>query len=98
VKTRQRARHLACWEASRDPAFRVASRAWFAHGLALRRPGEGVGGFVSFAPRDSSWVASRTLLEGAAGIALAFVAGLGGDEPGWDRLLACDIPCLGPTM
>src|SRR5262249_40803912 len=82
-----------CFQASGHPALRDASRTWFARGLELRRPGEGIAGFVTHRGGVGStvgWVASSDFIEGAAGIGLALLAGIGAREPGWDRLLACD--------
>lgn len=86
-----------CYQASGDPLFRAASRDWFARGLAMRRPGEGVAGFCARSwKRDTDevvWLPSAAFLDGAAGIGLALLAALGAEEPGWDRLLLCDLPC-----
>ena len=84
-----------CFQSSRDPAFRDASRRWFAYGLEMRRPGHGIAGFV--VQRRSSdgtdrWVGCADFIEGAIGTGLALLAALGDEEPGWDRLLACDLP------
>lgn len=85
------------YQASRDPRFRAASCAWFERGLAMRRPGEGIAGFLARAwdpdTGASSWAPATGLLEGAAGIGLALLAGLSSEEPGWDRRLLCDVPC-----
>ena len=86
------------FQASGDERFRRASLAWFEQALAMRRPGEGIGGFT--VPR---WIdvargqppvreAAADFLEGGIGIGLALLAGLAAEEPGWDRLLLCDLP------
>ena len=80
------------FQASRDPVFRDAARAWFARGLAMRRPGEGVAGFFAVEGDDARQRAAPGFLDGAAGIGLALIAGLQPTEPGWDRLLLCDVP------
>jgi lantibiotic biosynthesis protein len=81
-----------------DPGFRDAARSWFERALAMRRPGEGIAGFTTPRPRapgvddtlqDES---APEVLDGVLGVALALLAGLGDDEPGWDRLLLCDLP------
>lgn len=84
-----------CYQASGDARLRDAARRWFAHGLSLRRPGTGIAGFA--VPRrgpdgELGWIGSSDFIEGAAGIGLALLAGLGSEEPGWDRLLGCDAP------
>jgi hypothetical protein len=83
-----------CFHASGDPAFRDAARAWIERGLAMRRPGEGVAGFLTHEPVDgtSGWTTTDSFLRGASGIGLVLRAALGDTEPSWDRLLACDIP------
>ncbi|HEX7318360.1 MAG TPA: lanthionine synthetase C family protein [Pyrinomonadaceae bacterium] len=74
---------------------RRASSFWFARALEMRRPGEGVGGFLTF-QRDelgeAHMVADAGLLEGAAGIALALLAASTADEPSWDRALLLSLP------
>jgi lantibiotic biosynthesis protein len=86
------------YQASGDPVFRDAARTWFARTLAMRRPGEGIAGFTARRPRvmgtsgDVVDVPAPDLLDGTAGVALALLAGLRDEEPGWDRLLLCDVP------
>ena len=86
------------YQASGDPRFLDAARGWFERTLAMRRPGEGIAGFTARRLRapgvDGAMdeQAAPELLDGALGGALALLAGLGGDEPGWDRLLLCDLP------
>lgn len=64
---------FARWhQATNEPAFAAAARAWLERGLDMPRP------------------TGTSLLEGAPGVALALVAQVGGDEPMWDRILACD--------
>jgi hypothetical protein len=88
------------YQASGDPGFRDAARGWFERTLAMRRPGEGIGGFTARRSRvpgvDDTQIdqAAPEFLDGALGVGLALLAGLGGDEPGWDRLLLCDLPQL----
>ena len=91
-----------CFQASGDPVFRDAALDWLGRTLAMREPGRGVGGFSAWtaAPRallgdavpEAGWHPLDGFLEGAAGIGLALLAALGSLEPGWDRLLACDLP------
>ena len=88
-----------CYQASGDATFRDAARAWIERGLALRRPGEGIAGFLAMSKlspdQEPVWVTAPEFLEGAAGIGLALLAALRAEEPGWDRLLACDLPPRG---
>jgi hypothetical protein len=86
------------FQASGDERFREAARGWFERGLAMRRPGEGVGGFTRArggppgAELQLVHEAVPDFLDGAIGIALALLAGLAREEPGWDRLMLCDLP------
>lgn len=66
------------YQATREPAFRDAARGWFERALAMR-PAEGIAG---------------DFLDGTAGVVLALLAALRDQEPGWDRLLLCDVPVI----
>lgn len=79
-----------CYQASGDEAFAEGARCWFRRALAMRRP-DGVGGFLAWS-HEGGWEPSTTLLEGAAGIGLALLAAIEPVEPGWDRMLLCDLP------
>jgi len=75
---------------SGDPRFLSAARFWFRETLALRRPGEGVGGYSALirnAALEDVWVPSPEFLNGAAGIGLALLAACTPLEPAWDRVL-----------
>jgi len=79
------------YQASGEPGFADAARAWFERGLAMRRP-QGLGGFGAMVPREHgepAWQPCADFLGGATGIALALLAAIRDDEPGWDRLLLC---------
>lgn len=86
------------YQATRDEAFREAAHSWFETLLGMRRPGEGVGGFSSYMPRDGGdsyeWLPLPGLVEGAVGIGLTLLAAIEPIEPSWDRMLLCDIPPL----
>ncbi len=91
------------YQAAGDPAFRNASRGWFERALAMRRPGAGIAGFTAWrshsddpADPEAAFQTSQDLLDGTAGVGLALLAALRGEEPGWDRLLLCDIPMREP--
>jgi hypothetical protein len=69
----------------------------------MRRPGEGIGGltvprWAASASRSDPpvRVAAPDFLEGATGVGLALLAGLATEEPGWDRLMLCDLPPRAP--
>lgn len=81
------------YQASGEPRFADAARAWFERGLAMRRPA-GLGGFGAMVPQDRGepqWRPCADFLGGATGIALGLLAAIRDDEPGWDRLLLCDL-------
>jgi lantibiotic biosynthesis protein len=88
------------YQASGDPRFRDAGRGWFERVLAMRRPGEGIAGFTTLRPAAADGKrlqheAVPDFLDGTAGVALALLAALRAEEPGWDRLLLCDLPPRG---
>jgi len=64
----------------------------------MRRPGEGIAGFLGQRSRQPGvddtlvYQAVPDFLDGTLGVALALLAGLGHEEPGWDRLMLCDLP------
>jgi hypothetical protein len=69
------------YHATRDPAYRDAARAWLERTLAY--------------PRATTDDARGTaILSGSVGVGLALLAAVGDLEPGWDRLLLCDLPVL----
>jgi hypothetical protein len=85
------------FQATGDPLFVAAARFWLERTFALRRPGEGVAGYSSWAPGDGGsviWEADPSLLSGAAGIGLALLAAASPIEPAWDRLLLVSIPAV----
>jgi class I lanthipeptide synthase len=83
------------FQASGEPALAAAARTWFGEALALRRPGEGIGGYRLLTADEHGALAWRDepgFLQGAAGIALALLAAATPVEPLWDRLLLAAIP------
>jgi hypothetical protein len=83
------------FQATGESELAEAGRFWFDRTLALRRPGQGLGGYSAWQPGDNgaqTWVADPGLLTGAVGIALALLAGTTAIEPGWDRVLLTAIP------
>jgi hypothetical protein len=83
------------YQATGEDLFATAARLWFERALALRRPGEGIGGFCApqgLASPAVGWGGDPGLITGAAGVGLALLAAIGDLEPGWDRLLRVAIP------
>ena len=74
-------------QATGDEACAAAARRWFERALEMRVPGEGLGGYLSHAGADGSWRIDPGLCTGAAGTALALLAGTSAIEPAWDRVL-----------
>ncbi len=83
-------------QATGDPELGDAAAAWYRRTLDHRRPGEGVGGYLSFQPMskpgEEAWVSDPGVLVGAAGVGLALLAAVSEVEPSWDRMLLSDIP------
>jgi hypothetical protein len=75
----------------------TAARGWFEQALALRHPGEGIGGFRAWLPMsadgmsDLGWIDDPGFLTGSAGIGLALLAATTEVDPVWDRLLLTAI-------
>ncbi|HEX3556673.1 MAG TPA: lanthionine synthetase C family protein [Thermoanaerobaculia bacterium] len=84
------------YQATGDPACAAAARFWLERTLALRRPGEGIGGYLSWDTGDMGnrvgWREDPSFLWGATGIGLALLAAASSVEPAWDRLLLASIP------
>jgi len=78
------------FQATGEEPFADAARAAFGRLLAMRRPGEGIGGFqtrVSGVDGRPVWADDPGLLDGSAGIGLVLLAAVSAVEPAWDRLL-----------
>lgn len=87
------------YRATGEPALAEAARAWLARTLDMRAPEltPNVAGFRSRgadAQGEIGWEADPGLLTGAAGVALALLAGLGHVPPDWDRVLLLSCPAL----
>jgi hypothetical protein len=84
------------YQATREPLFKEAATAWFARTLEMRRPGEGVAGYLAWnslpGQEELGWVADGSLLTGAAGIALTLLAACHSSRPSWDGMLMAAIP------
>ncbi|HSF44241.1 MAG TPA: lanthionine synthetase LanC family protein [Thermoanaerobaculia bacterium] len=76
--------------ATGDPALLAAARRWLERTLALRQPGQGIGGYLRrgrLADGRLAGIPDSGFLGGAAGIGLALLAAATPVEPAWDRLL-----------
>jgi len=83
------------FQATGESVFRDAARYWFEQTLAMRRTGQGIGGFLAYWPDDDgkeNWKDVVGILTGAAGIALALLAAITDVEPQWDRMLLVSLP------
>ncbi len=86
------------YQATGETPHAEAARFWYRRALEMRRPGEGVGGYLAYkamAGEEPAWRAARGLLEGAAGIGLALLAEVSAAEPAWDRVLMTSIRPVG---
>lgn len=78
------------FQATGDEVLEEAAVRWFQCALALRRPGEGVGGFTGSGLTEDAEeraFACADLLNGSAGIGLALLAAATPSAPEWDRCL-----------
>jgi lantibiotic biosynthesis protein len=85
-------------QATGDERLAEAARVWFQRTLEFRQDGQGIGGFLAWAPEADgtpAWKADPGLLTGAAGIALALLAASYPHEPQWDRVLLVSAPPRG---
>jgi len=86
------------FRATGEECFLQASRRWLKEGFALRRPGQGLAGFLAWEPGmsdipvENPWQPESGYLEGISGIGLALLGFLSASEPDWDQLLMVDIP------
>lgn len=83
-------------QATGDPEMRDAALFWLRRTLAMRKPGEGCGGYLAWAsdghPGSNRWTGDPGLLIGSAGIGLALLAAVSDVEPAWDRMLLTSVP------
>ena len=68
-----------------------ATRYWLRQTLAMRRPGEGVAGFLAWDSWKGGWAAERGFLTGAAGLGLALLGAVTAVEPAWDGVLLTSV-------
>jgi lantibiotic modifying enzyme len=84
--------HRLFWATGHD-AFAETARSWYRETLALRRPGQGLAGYLTWRlrPEGACWQEDRGLLTGVAGIGLALLAGATAVEPRWDLALLTSL-------
>jgi lantibiotic biosynthesis protein len=74
-----------------DARCRATAIAWFESALAMRRPDQGVAGFLARRQDRPDapvhWESRESLLDGDIGIALALLSAVTSVSPHWDRLL-----------
>jgi lantibiotic modifying enzyme len=78
------------FHACREPLFESTAILWLRYTLEQRKPGHGVGGFLTFGPDKRGslcWQRDPGFLTGAVGIGLGLIASVSSIEPEWDRLL-----------
>ena len=82
------------FDATGEEVLGEAARDWYRRALDGRKPGEDVAGYPArIAIGDQlGWRADPGLLTGAAGVALALLAGYSTVEPAWDRVLLASLP------
>jgi lantibiotic modifying enzyme len=78
-----------------DPDVKRAAIDWTRRGLAMRREGEGFGGFVyptpSKVPDEYAWRSTASLLSGSPGIGLVLLSMLDDECDGWDAPLLTNL-------
>jgi hypothetical protein len=82
------------FQATGEECFAEAARFWLERTLAMRQPGRGIAGYLSWSPgKDGAltWQPEPGLLIGAAGVALALLAAATPVEPAWDHMLLVSV-------
>ena len=80
------------FQATGEPAFEGAARAWLIETLA-RWDGQTLAGMESSDyPDMPSWYCDAGFLVGWAGVGLGLLAALTDQEPAWDRMMLMDLP------
>ncbi len=84
------------YQATGDGELRGAAEEWYARTLDMRRPGEGIAGFIGWSdgrrPGEGEWRGEPGFLSGVAGIGLALLAAVTEVEPAWDRVMVISTP------
>lgn len=87
---------LRLFQATGLPVFEEAAVRWIEHTLALRRPGQGPGGYTF---EQDPQRPTANLHFGAAGIALTLLAATSSQEPDWDQAFLFSIsPALPASL
>ncbi len=87
------------FQATRGEEFLAGARRWFRYTLDMRRPGEGLGGFLTATVDEAGNPALAEqdgFLVGASGTGLALLAAFSDVEPRWDRVLMLSGPSGAP--
>jgi lantibiotic biosynthesis protein len=78
-----------------EERLREAAHFWFERTLALKEPGQGIGGFRTWGvigePNELGWREESGFLDGTAGVGLALLGALSDVEPAWDRILTISV-------
>lgn len=83
------------YQATGDSEMRDSARTWYRRALDMRRPGEGLAGYLSWIvnpPHEGVWRGERGFLSGVAGVGLALLAAVSEVEPVWDRVMLVAVP------
>ncbi len=82
------------YQATGDELLADAARLWTERLFALRKPGEGIAGWLAYVPgaaMELGWEPDPSLLTGAAGVGLALLGLATEHEPRWDRMLLTNV-------
>jgi hypothetical protein len=84
------------YQATGDGELRDAAAAWYQRVPAMRRPGEGIAGFIDWVdgprPGEGEWRGEPGFLSGVAGIGLSLLAAVSDIDPVWDRVMVVNVP------
>ncbi|HEX2835894.1 MAG TPA: lanthionine synthetase C family protein [Thermoanaerobaculia bacterium] len=83
------------YQATREPLMKEAALEWYRRALAMRRPGEGLAGLLTWinpVGREGFWKGEYGFLSGISGFALAMLAAVTDVEPKWDRVMLVAVP------
>lgn len=84
------------YQATGDERLREGARFWINHAIGMRRPGQGLAGFLALrtdgADMEPVYKSDPGFLLGVGGIGLALLAAVSTVEPDWDRVLLATLP------
>jgi lantibiotic modifying enzyme len=83
------------YQATGEEEMRDTALAWYRRALDMRRPGEGMAGYLNWVvipPHEGVWKAEAGFLTGVAGVGLALLAAVTVVEPAWDRVMLVAVP------